>query len=226
MNYTRQQSYGGATQDRYSGASDRYTGGSSQPQNGQATGDPLEKKIMVLYIKSGDPNSETAVSWVRDYPEIWIQDVLKLQSIPHWLKGVPTVVTLNNKKLHEGHNAFQILKSYIDTMQRVSGPQNTLVVPTMSETTTFRVVDRDSHARACVDENLNGAPPLGTSSRTPMTVGQVNFGQHDDPRYNNTKKGISESDIDYYRSMREQKRPPPQVQYLPSVLDNGELVTM
>ena len=57
-----------------------------------------------------------------------------------------------------------------------------------------------------------------------MSVGQVNFGMEDDPRYLQQGR-LSDTEITQYTALRNQPRQRP-VEYRPSVLDNGEFVTM
>ena len=75
-------------------------GGDNGPQN------PLEKKVMVLYIIPGDQISMQAYQMVVDYPEILVQDARAINPRPTWLTRVPTVVMVTNKMVYDGAQAF------------------------------------------------------------------------------------------------------------------------
>jgi len=193
-------------------------------QSGQPQG-PLDKKVMVLYVVPGEKVSMQAWQMVVDYPEVLVQDARQITPRPQWLAGVPTVVMVGTKTVYEGPKAFQAIASYVQNLKAMSGPQSEMVVPTVDPNSGFAVAGRDVHYKACAEERRTAAVPVGTTTRTAMTVGQVSFAQEDDPRYYSTQKGVSETELNNYISMREQKRQHP-VQYRPSVLENGEFVTM
>ena len=194
-------------------------GGDNGPQN------PLDKKVMVLYIIPGDQISMQAYQMVVDYPEILVQDARAINPRPAWLTKVPTVVMVTNKMVYDGAQAFQVLTGYIQNIRIMNGAQDQMVVNTVNPNEAFAVVDKTQHYKACADDQRMAAVPLGTASRTAMAVGQVNFTVEDDPRYSQMERGISEETVNRYMSQRQQPRQRP-VQWRPSVLENGEFVSM
>jgi hypothetical protein len=179
---------------------------------------------MVLYVLQNDPASLQAWRMVVDYPEILVQDVMAIapQQRPPWLQGVPTAVTLKDNQVYQGPQALQAIQTYVYTLKAMNGAQSDMVVPTVDA---YRVADKSVHHLACADADGVDAIPLGTTVRTALSVGRMDYPTDDnDPRYDSTSK-VSESELNAYIAMRQQKRQP-QVKLQPSVLDNGEFVTM
>jgi hypothetical protein len=186
---------------------------------------PLDKKVMVLYIIPGDQISMQAYQMVVDYPEILVQDARAINPRPAWLTRVPTVVMVTNKMVYDGAQAFQVLTGYIQNIRIMNGAQDQMVVNTVNPNEGFAVVDKTQHHKACADEQRMAAVPVGTAARTAMSVGQVNFTAEDDARYSTSEKGVSEAALNQYMAQREIRRQRP-VQWRPSVLENGEFVSM
>ena len=175
---------------------------------------------MVLYVKPGDPVSMQAQQMVGDFQEILVQDVTQINQRPQWLSGVPTVVKVSDNTVYTGIHAFQILSSYITTIKNMAGAQDRMVI---NNNKGYAIADKNIHQFASID-NSRAAPPVGESNHHQLKVGQVNFATDDDPRYYQPGK-VTEQEITTYTNMRNQKRERP-VQLKPSVLENGEMVTM
>lgn len=193
-----------------------------QPQQSQSGG-PLANKVMVLYIKPGDPVSMQAWQMVVDYPEVLVQDATQIHPRPPWLDGVPTVVRVSDKMVFAGPQAFQVIAMYINNIKSMAGAQSQMVVPTMDPMKAFAVADKKYHGMAAIEERTVDVP-LGQTTTHGMSVGKVNFATDDDPRYYQTGK-VSEQDVNQYNAMREQKRQRP-VQWTPSLLEDGTMVSM
>jgi len=195
----------------------------AQNQNQQANG-PLDKKVMVLYVQPGEPISMQAYQMVVDYPEILIQDANKIIPRPPWLTGVPTVVRVQDRAVFPGPMAFQVLQMYINNLRIMNGAQTDMVVPTVNSNKCFAVADKSVHHLAAADEKRVADVPVGQGNHHALAVGQVNFTTEEDTRYFQQGK-VNEQDVSSYAARRLQHRQHP-VQWKPSVLEDGQLVTM
>ncbi len=194
------------------------SGGANEAQS------PLDKKIMVLYVKPGDPVSMQAWQMVADYPEILVQDASQIQPRPPWLTGVPTVVQISDRRVFAGPEAFRTLSVYINNLKVASGAQSSMVVPTVDNNKGFAVADKSVHYLAAADERRVAEVPVGQGNHHAMSVGQINFATEEDMRYYQSGK-VSEQEVSSYAALRTQQRSRP-VQWKPSVLEDGTMVTM
>jgi hypothetical protein len=134
-------------------------------------------------------------------------------------------VRVSDKTVFEGPQAFQALALYVNEMRAVSGAQSNMVAPTLVDGNKgFAVADKSVHSFASADEKRVASIPVGQSSQHSMSVGQVNFSTEEDPRYYQSGK-VTEQDVSSYSAMRTQQRQRP-VKWEPSVLGNGDMVTM
>lgn len=71
----------------------------------------LQQKIGVLYVLDNDAKSHRALALAQGLPEIYVQSVglLAADQVPPWLKEVPTCVTLEDRKIHVGTEALELL---------------------------------------------------------------------------------------------------------------------
>jgi hypothetical protein len=196
----------------------------NQENAGGPQGDPMANKTFVLYIKPGDPVSQTIWQMVVDYPEILVQDATQIHPRPAWLSGVPTAVRLSDKRVFPGPDAFSVLKFYLDNLRVMSGAQKDMVINTVDSNKAFAVADISVHHLAAADERRVAAVPVGQSNRHAMSAGLVSFATDDDPRYYQSGK-VSESDVSAYAAQRSQIRSRP-MQWKQSLLENGELVNL
>lgn len=76
----------------------------------------LKAKLGVLYILENDNNCQRAMQLAVNIPEIHIQPVrlLGADQVPKWLDQVPTLVTLSDRKIHSGSNAFDVLSRILE----------------------------------------------------------------------------------------------------------------
>lgn len=89
----------------------------------------LHNKVGVLYVLENDVKSYRALELAQTLPEIYVQYVglLSAEQIPPWLKEVPTCVTLQDRRVHTGTEALQLLSALWQQRHRAAaaaGPQS------------------------------------------------------------------------------------------------------
>lgn len=193
--------------------------------NINSVNDPLANKIMVLYVLPRDPASQNALQLIQgDFPEILIQDASQIYPRPNWLQGVPTIIVVSDKSVHAGPQALYILNNYVQASRSRGGAQSNMVVPTLNPDQFSPVANGPSHENPFVEEKQVSDTPVGTSVRKGMAVGTLDYSSEQDARYFQSTK-VNETDVTNYMAMRNQPRQRP-VNWRPSVLDNGEMVSM
>ena len=84
----------------------------------------LQQKVGVLYVLDNDAKSHRALAIAQALPEIYVQPVglLAAEQVPPWLKEVPTCVTLEDRKIHVGTEALELLTLLWNRRQQQSMP--------------------------------------------------------------------------------------------------------
>ena len=156
----------------------------------------------VLYIRTGDVNSDVAVQLVsRDSP-VHIQDILDLidEGIPFpvWLRGVPTLVSTVDGALYQGSSALKKLMHMIPdravTVQDVVTRPASSSTPSPAEEVENEFVDEDAIPQ---QYSAEGDPPIADRADVafePLVDGEV---EEDDDA-----KKIDMSDINAELSRR------------------------
>lgn len=186
--------------------------------------DPLQNKLLILYVKaydSRDEPSRNAMLYAASHPEILIQDVMSIKPLPPWLYGVPTLLDIRRGQPFYGQQAMEILKIY-DTQKRMQGgAQTSIVVPTshgqsvpMNYSTPF--------------DDRSAGVPVGSSSTQISGASEVDVSLHrsqENEHLYTQASNVGEEDVAAYMARRNQVRKTP-VQWRPSPLQNGEWVSM
>ena len=92
-------------------------------QTKQVSQDELHYYKFIIYLKCGFPVCDSLANEVSSHLDILVQDVDKIENVPDWLKGVPTVVKLPANEVVRGTEAIRCIQEYCD--QSVKGiPEN------------------------------------------------------------------------------------------------------
>lgn len=190
-------------------------------ETGASSQDALKNKIMILYIKPHDgPDSPSTKAWVlvSKYPEILVQDALQVHPRPAWLVGVPTIFSLRTQQIFHGNQALAILQAYDYQQQVQSGAQSNMILTTSMG----NHMPTDYQQPFAADKF---GIPVGSTSGNVTSAGNFEtLSPVSDERYLSQGK-LEEKDLAAYEQRRKQSRKPV-TRYQPSVLGNGELVTM
>ena len=77
-------------------------------------------KSHVLYVLPGDGNCVKVENFLSNHPfesQTWVQNVKNLNPpLPNWLKGVPTLVSKQDKKVYTGQSIFTYLQERLVSM--------------------------------------------------------------------------------------------------------------
>lgn len=180
--------------------------------------DPLANKLMILYIHPRDIPSQRAIEIAKQFPEFLITDVSQVNSLPQWLKGVPTGAFIRERRVYEGSNLIAYLKSYeAEQKQQQQGFDETKAVP---PSVGFAISDA---AFRPISQQDSATVPTPTMSGA--NVGTFHSQMEDDPSYSSDAP-VSESDLEAYRRRRNQPHIQTQQRAYPSNLEDASYVTM
>jgi hypothetical protein len=88
----------------------------------------------ILYVWGSDPNGLKALRYVQFFPHLFvIRDVSDLKTIPEWLTGIPSLLSLSTKKLYRGSHALQKLAALKKKLDKPPTPPPPPFVPPESK---------------------------------------------------------------------------------------------
>lgn len=192
---------------------------SAQPT---ASANPLENKVMVVYYNPNpaDQLSAQARETAKEFSEILLQDASQVYPRPPWMSDSVTAVSVKTKRIFQGRQALFLIHQYATFQRRQGGAQGQAVLEPSVGYNAVGWEDFDSEHSS----GTAAAVPVGTTG-TKANVAQVPKSTVEDPRYY-SNGSVNESDMNAYMSQRQKVRQRTPAKLEPSVLGNGEYVTM
>lgn len=82
----------------------------------QISENPLDYVQLILYVRKGVPACEQLLAQVCDRMDVLIQDVDNIQGDrPPWLRGVPTVVQMPERRVLTGSRAIECVQQELES---------------------------------------------------------------------------------------------------------------